>query len=231
MPSIDAKTMGSKSNFLNTVVNWQILCNFAIHMTQFRTDILTRPWHWLLRFRKRCGYGIHSPFAFGFVTGVIYEKGEYYAYSSLPKPEHGAGCDFRLKDLRLMFRVMNYQRPAVCLCLDGEGASLAGSVLQYMQAGSLRTRMLAYEEWNMGTQVDMIFGIGHWEQHIERLIPHLSAGGMVVVHDICSTREHREAWSRLKGAEQSTVTFDLRDFGIVFCRPELQRQDYVVNYF
>ena len=228
---MDGKTTTSQSNFLNTAVNWQNLCNFAVRMTQFRTDIITRPWHWLLRFRKRCGYGIHSPFAFGFVTGVVYEKGEYYAYSSLPKPEHGAGCDFRLKDLRLMFRVMNYQRPAVCLCLDGEDTSVIGPVLQYMQAGSLRTRMLPYAEWDMRTQVDMIFGMHDWMLHLEHLLPHLSAGGLVVVHDVCSTRERREAWLRLKGAEQSTVTFDLRDFGIVFYRPELQRQDYVVNYF
>ena len=43
-----------------------------------------RPLRWLLRFRKRCGYGIHSPFAFQFVTGVIYEKGAYFAGKGRP---------------------------------------------------------------------------------------------------------------------------------------------------
>lgn len=228
---MNGKTEICQSIFLNPAANWQNLCNFATHMTHLRTDILTRPWHWLLRFRKRCGYGIHSPFAFGFVTGVIYEKGEYYAYSSLPKPDHGIDCSFRLKDLRLMFRVMNYQRPAVCLCLGDKEAPAARLVVQYMQAGSLSTRMLPYEEWNRNTQVDMVFGMHGWAQHLEQLLPHLSAGGLVVVHDICSTRERRKAWSRLKESEQSTVSFNLRDFGIVFFRSEMQRQTYVVNYF
>lgn len=199
-------------------------------------DILPRLLHWLLRFRKRCGYGIHSPFAFGFVTEVIYEKGEYYAYSSLECP--APDCALRLKDLRLLFRMMNYQRPAACLCVgctpecqDG-GSPKDKLVLQYLQAGSLHSRMLADEkEKECDMPFDMVFGMHRWMSEVENLLPHLSMGGMVVVHDICSTKERREAWTRLKAAEQSTVSFDLRDFGIVFYRPELQRQAYVVNYF
>ena len=38
------------------------------------------PLVWLMRVRHRRGYGIHSPFAFGFVTGVVYEDGAYYGY-------------------------------------------------------------------------------------------------------------------------------------------------------
>ena len=41
---------------------------------------LKRPLIWLSRFRYRCGYGVHSPFAFSLITDVIYEKMPYYAY-------------------------------------------------------------------------------------------------------------------------------------------------------
>ena len=44
---------------------------------------IKRPFIWLSRFRHRCGYGVHSPFAFSLITDVIYEKMPYYAYSSL----------------------------------------------------------------------------------------------------------------------------------------------------
>lgn len=44
---------------------------------------LKRPFIWLSRFRYRCGYGVHSPFAFSLITDVIYEKRPYYAYQSL----------------------------------------------------------------------------------------------------------------------------------------------------
>ena len=44
---------------------------------------LKRPLIWLSRFRYRCGYGVHSPFAFSLITDVIYEKMPYYAYDLL----------------------------------------------------------------------------------------------------------------------------------------------------
>ena len=50
-----------------------ITSSLMIHTTFIRSL------RWLRRFRKRRGYGIHSPAAFQFVTGVVYEKGEYYA--------------------------------------------------------------------------------------------------------------------------------------------------------
>lgn len=57
---------------------------------------IVRPLRWLLRFRHRRGYGIHSPFAFSFVTGVVYEQGTYYAYPELKamyKNSAHMGCD------------------------------------------------------------------------------------------------------------------------------------------
>ena len=38
------------------------------------TLALKRPFIWLRRFRHRCGYGVHSPFAFNLITQVIYEN-------------------------------------------------------------------------------------------------------------------------------------------------------------
>lgn len=44
---------------------------------------LKRPFIWLYRFRHRCGYGVHSPFAFNLITHVIYETTPYYKYREL----------------------------------------------------------------------------------------------------------------------------------------------------
>ena len=44
---------------------------------------LKRPFIWLYRFRHRCGYGVHSPFAFNLITHVIYETTPYYKYKEL----------------------------------------------------------------------------------------------------------------------------------------------------
>ena len=95
---------------------WAASANFSILlMTESFIKRLSRCWHWLLRFRHRCGYGIHSPFAFGFVTGVIYERAVYYAYAELA---HAYACaqqpPLRLKDYKLLFRLANFQRPDSC---------------------------------------------------------------------------------------------------------------------
>lgn len=55
---------------------------------------LKRPLIWLSRFRYRCGYGVHSPFAFSLITDVIYEKMPYYAYDLL-KAEQKSGSQHR----------------------------------------------------------------------------------------------------------------------------------------
>jgi hypothetical protein len=41
------------------------------------------PFVWLMRIRKRCGYGVHSPFAFRLITEVIYEDTPFDAYAKL----------------------------------------------------------------------------------------------------------------------------------------------------
>ena len=86
-----------------------VLKSYLCQVMNRYSDLLPRCLRWLLRFRHRCGYGIHSPFAFGFVTGVIYESGQYYAYAPLHRcfQEQKAADGLRECDLRLLFRVAN----------------------------------------------------------------------------------------------------------------------------
>ena len=48
-----------------------------------KMSAIGRFWVRLKRIRHRRGYGVHSPFAFNFLTYVVYERGEYYAYRDL----------------------------------------------------------------------------------------------------------------------------------------------------
>ncbi len=78
---------------------------------------IKRPFIWLSRFRYRCGYGVHSPFAFSLITDVIYEKMPYYAYDSLKKEqkklvrERGYSKGTQ-KVNRFLFRLVNKVQPA-----------------------------------------------------------------------------------------------------------------------
>ena len=75
---------------------------------------LKRPFIWLSRIRHRCGYGVHSPFAFELITCLIYEKTPYYAYKELEAEEkkqkrnHGKGWKSESRKVkRLLFRLVN----------------------------------------------------------------------------------------------------------------------------
>lgn len=80
-----------------------------------RVNPLKRAWIWCRRFRHRCGYGVHSPFAFNLITWVIYEKAPFYAYKDLDKL--GNSFPFKGKDKndvkvdRLLFRLVNEMQP------------------------------------------------------------------------------------------------------------------------
>ncbi|GAE22340.1 hypothetical protein JCM10003_1921 [Bacteroides pyogenes JCM 10003] len=77
---------------------------------------LKRPFIWLSRFRHRCGYGVHSPFAFGLITDVVYERRPYYAYANLESEEKErrrkeGRIKGHVKVNRLLFRLVNRIQP------------------------------------------------------------------------------------------------------------------------
>ena len=81
---------------------------------------IKRPFIWLSRFRYRCGYGVHSPFAFSLITDVIYEKMPYYAYSSLKKEQkkmirERGWTKGSQKVNRFLFRLVNKVQPATII--------------------------------------------------------------------------------------------------------------------
>lgn len=64
---------------------------------------LKRPFIWLYRFRHRCGYGVHSPFAFNLITHVIYESTPYYKYEELvTAPKEACAAERSYVELRIL---------------------------------------------------------------------------------------------------------------------------------
>ena len=91
---------------------------------------LKRPFIWLCRFRHRRGYGVHSPFAFSFIKGVVFERTAYYGYAPLREQEkemarrEGRGVLAEgLRVRRLLFRVANYAHPATIIDVGVPAAS------------------------------------------------------------------------------------------------------------
>ena len=70
-----------------------------------------------LRYRK--GFGVHSPFAYSFITKVIDERCGYYCYQDIElirrqlihKGNKLAGKDIKHTHGELLFRTVNYFKP------------------------------------------------------------------------------------------------------------------------
>src|SRR5699024_3681908 len=98
---------------------------------------LKRPFIWLYRFRHRCGYGVHSPFAFNLITHVIYESTAYYKYEELAKAQKQLELE---KDKRWKYESKKVKRRLVRLVnyteceTIGEAGTLAASALD-LKAG------------------------------------------------------------------------------------------------
>ena len=81
-----------------------------------------------MRFWTRRGHGIHSPWVYELVTGVIAQKHQYYAYSELP-----SAAGWPIAELQLLLRLANHFQPSV-IALSGidDGAEV---VTQWLKAG------------------------------------------------------------------------------------------------
>ena len=195
-----------------------------------------RPIVRLLRFRHRCGYGIHSPFAWAKVTGVIYERGLYYAYAPLltAHPMGGGRHDgMTLGDLRLLFRLSNDTHPqrghiVIQKSLAAPAAYLRSGCksCQWTTADSAKPTLPAAEA------LDFVYldAPEVWPALAQQAVEQLSDGGALVIRGIHRKAADRAAWRRLQAQQQVRVTFDLYEFGLVYVEQRLNKEDYLISY-
>ncbi|MCR4920517.1 MAG: hypothetical protein K5945_02245 [Bacteroidaceae bacterium] len=176
-------------------------------------QILSNPWIWLRRIRHRCGYGVHSPFAFQFLMQVVYERNTFYALESLDA-QLAWWQRFRVRrHLHLLFRLANYVQP---VRIVAPAPSLA---TRYMLAACPRTALSTPDREASPT---LVYLLSPWDEPPSALFP-MGENDVLVLDNL-----HRHAaWFATLPA---TVTFDLHDVGIAFFNHRLNTQHYVVNF-
>lgn len=204
----------------------------------FSLDIFSRCCRWCRRFRKRCGYGIHSPFAFSLVTGVIYERGVYYAYERLSAMRTLENAVLREKDDRLLFRLVNNAAPTNGVVMT----SHLGITGEYLRAG----RTLADWHFVSPREIDQLDSLltqlgtldflyvddsSHTQQVLNKALPYVHDGTAFVVHHIHHNAALLTIWQLFIRHPQVRVTFDLYDFGLIYFESRLNKEDYFINYF
>lgn len=206
------------------------------------TLILKRPFIWLRRFRHRCGYGVHSPFAFNLITFVIYESTPYYKYKELVAeqkklaPQKDKNWNRESKKVkRLLFRLVNYAQPATIV--DAGKLSASALYLKAGKAGADYTPASDLSELFLeaGTPVDFLYLHDYrrpeFVEEVFRVCAARAVGNSVfVVEGIGYTPQMKALWKRMQQDDKVGISFDLYDLGILFFDKTKIKQDYIVNF-
>lgn len=196
-----------------------------------------RIFEWIRRFRNRCGYNIHSPFAFNWVTGVVYCDEAYYAYESLAAEREEMDGLLSEKDDCLLFRLANHQEANHILYVGQHSARPEAYLRAARKGASFNVTNKLPSLADALRKQDMVVIEAPFEERLSPNDPIFSLesrpreSGIVVCHGIHRNRAARERWKALCHSQAVTVTFDLYRFGIAFLRPKLNRQHYRINYF
>lgn len=203
---------------------------------------LKRPFIWLSRIRHRCGYGVHSPFAFELITCLIYEKTPYYAYKELAAEEkkqrrsHGRGWKSEsCKVKRLLFRLVNRIQPDTIVDFGTPSSSSL-----YLQAGKATANYTFASDLSelfleADVPVDFLYIHHHRnsvlvEEVFRICIARSAPQSVFVIGGIHASKAMKTLWKRMKADERTGITFDLYDVGIIFFDKTKIKQHYVVNF-
>ena len=169
----------------------------------------TNPLVWFRRIRHRCGYGIHSPYAFNFVTGVVYEKLPFYPCQELDTTLPFSYRFRRRKTLHLLFRIANHHQPKLTY-IDTDDTY----VMNYLRAGCRKSSHAGYDK-----QIDLCY----LTRPNDDIISRLHEGSILILDNM---QQHAEWFHSLP----SVVSYDLWDTGIAYFNPKYNKQHYIINF-
>lgn len=201
---------------------------------------IKRPFIWLSRFRYRCGYGVHSPFAFSLITDVIYEKRPYYAYRTLAveqkKLAKERGWDRGTRKVnRLLFRLVNRMQPAHII--EVGHPSITSLYLQFAKPSAefLFASDLSELFLEADASIDFLYlNEGRNSVLLEDVfrvcVRRTTSKSVFVIRGIGYSKSMKALWKRLQEDERVGITFDLYDVGILFFDQTKIKQHYIVNF-
>ena len=159
--------------------------------------LLKRPFVWLRRFRHRRGYGVHSPFAFDFITRVVYEHTPYYQYKELSAEQrrlasekgHNWACRESQKVKRLLFRLVNRAQPTFIVSVGPDSAAELYMKAAKKDTGYLHASQLDELFLERGVPVDFLYLHDYRQPSLVR-----------AVFDVCADRVTERSVLSLKAS-------------------------------
>lgn len=184
--------------------------------------LFRRPWVWLARVRKRRGYGVHSPFAYNFIRGVVNEPWPYYAYEHLSHLHPWLQrhiLTYPMHCRRMLFRVANAMQPA--------SFRLIGQLP--LERRYITAAVPKAVEVNDGDAALVMVNADNIAQ-APRLASAMPPEGAMIIEGIHRNRGNRNLWRALQADSHTGITFDLYDYGILLFDHSRTKQHYIVNF-
>lgn len=169
------------------------------------------------------GFGIHSPFAFRFVTCVLRERSEYYAYREMREFIGNSG---RFKSMTLIVRLVCEFRPAVVAISGDANADILSRTVRLADS---RVDIVKASDINPDDYADAAQSLLYVitdntadEQTVARLSSQADATvclgqGMIL-------------FGKLKANQLAGMIFKSRHSAVIVNRRDLPRQDFEVNF-
>lgn len=205
--------------------------------------------NWIQRFRHSKGYGVHSPFAFDFITNVVYEKHWYYAFTDLEYLLLSNGIDIHNYNFyHLSYRLITFFKPKTVLEMGFNNVVntlfichpdkelLCYSLGNDHQTEVLSTKLLAgigrraqfLNQLDKDIKVDSIFlDIKQDSFDVEEMLLRSNGDAFWVIQGI-DTRLGRRLWKSIVRDSRVSITFDSKDVGIVLLNKSYKKQNYLI---
>ena len=193
------------------------------------------------RFLVRCarinhynGYGVHSPFAYAFITDVIYEKTPYYAYSILKDKVGSSQTGLSEKVNKLLFRIANRVGAGTVYMVGQESVSEC-----YLKKAKAQIAFRFFHSGTaaitLGERVDLLF-LNHYQnpglmrEDFLTLLPCMTPQSVCVILGIGWSATMKRLWQELIAHPSIGITFNLYDLGIIFFDTTKHKQNYIVSF-
>lgn len=165
--------------------------------------------YWLskpLRWSHRKGFGVQSPWAFEFVTHVLFCNSRYYIFDELNGTRHD----------EQLFRIVNWLNPHDVVANTDNNITKAYLVAPIRKESAKRSDTIIHYYSNNHTK-DLKFDI---KKNVFYDYFCLIIDGIMEYNEDC--------WKQIINFESSTSIFDMGNRGIVFFDPKRQKQIYYI---
>ena len=188
--------------------------------------------HYLL---SRSKFKIHSPFVYKIYSEILNDKTDYPEYHALHEKMMVRNSRVSIKYNRLLFRLTRYFRPETIL-IHG---TIDEITVSYIESGFPKSKIISFHD-NPGSVdglglVDMVYVTiyHHKEDFLDffpRILQHIHNDSVLIFNNMHSSGEMVEVWNEIKKHRSVTLTIDLFHMGLVLCKEELSKEDFILRF-